>query len=94
MSCAVGRRLSSDLALLWLWRRLAAVAQIRPLAWELPCASGAALKKQKERKNVLRGEAYKQRDTVGYIGVDMNKGEVYIRRIHTTEKKKSQSLAQ
>ena len=31
--------------LLWLWQRLAAAALIRPLAWELPCATGAALKR-------------------------------------------------
>ena len=29
-----------------LWHRLAAVALIRPLAWELPCATGAALKRK------------------------------------------------
>ena len=34
-----------DLALLWLWGRPAAAALIRPLAWEPPCAAGAALKK-------------------------------------------------
>ena len=44
MSYGVGHRLSSDLALLWLWHRPAAVAQIGPLAWELPHAMGAALK--------------------------------------------------
>ena len=33
-----------DLALLWLWHRPAAVAPIRPLAWEPPYAAGAALK--------------------------------------------------
>ena len=36
-----------DRALMWLWCRLAAVALIQPLAWELPYATGAALKKQK-----------------------------------------------
>ena len=30
--------------MLWLWRRPSAVALIRPLAWELPYATGAALK--------------------------------------------------
>ena len=35
-----------DLALLWLWCRPAAPAPIRPLAWEPPCAAGAALKRQ------------------------------------------------
>ena len=33
-----------DLALLWLWCRLAATALIRPLAWEPPYAAAAALK--------------------------------------------------
>ena len=38
----------SDLALLWLWCRLAAAAPIQPLAWEPPYAVGAALKKKKK----------------------------------------------
>ena len=42
MSCGVGRRHGSDPALLCLWRRPAATALIRPLAWESPYASGAA----------------------------------------------------
>ena len=29
--------------------RLAAIAPIRPLAWEPPCATGAALKRQKDQ---------------------------------------------
>ena len=36
-----------DLALLWLWWRLAATALIRPLAWEPLYASSATLKKTK-----------------------------------------------
>ena len=36
-----------DPALLWLWYRPAAVALIQPLAWELPYATGATLKKKK-----------------------------------------------
>ena len=39
-----------DLAWLWLWCRLAAVALIRPLAWEPPCAMSVALKRQKTKK--------------------------------------------
>ena len=35
-----------DLALLWLWPRLAATAPIQLLAWELPYAAGVALKKK------------------------------------------------
>ena len=51
MSCGVGRRCGWDLGWLWLWRRLAAVAPIRPLAWKLPHAMGMALKKDKNTKS-------------------------------------------
>ena len=37
-----------DLALLWLWRRPAATALIRSLAWEPPYAASAALKSKKK----------------------------------------------
>ena len=49
MSCGVGRRCGSDLALVWLGCRPASVAPIRPLAWESPYAVGVALKKQKQK---------------------------------------------
>ena len=51
--CGVGRRFSSDLAWLWLWCRRAAAAPVQPLAWELPYASGTALKKQKQKKKKI-----------------------------------------
>ena len=47
VSCGVGHGCDSDLALLWLWHRLAATAPIRPLAWELLCATSVALKSKK-----------------------------------------------
>ena len=50
MSCGVGHRRGSDLALLWLWPKLAATASIRPLAWEPPYSAGAALEKDKKKK--------------------------------------------
>ena len=50
MSYGVGRRHGSDLVLLWLWCRPAATAPTGPLAWEPPYAAGAALKKQKKKK--------------------------------------------
>ena len=50
MSCGVGRRLSLDPALLWFWRRLGAIAPIRPLAWEPPYVVGAAPEKDKKTK--------------------------------------------
>ena len=52
VSCDVGRRFSSDLALLWLWCRPAAVAPTQPLAWELPYAGGYSPKKQKKEENI------------------------------------------
>ena len=39
-----------DLALLWLWYRLAAAAPIRPLAWEPPYAVGMAINKQTNKQ--------------------------------------------
>ena len=53
VSCGAGHRHGSDLVLLWLWLwcRPAAVAPIRSLAWEPPCATGAALKKQNKTKH-------------------------------------------
>ena len=53
MSCGVGRRRGSDPELLWLWCRLVATTRIRPLAWEPPYATGAALEKAKKKKKVL-----------------------------------------
>ena len=50
VSCGVGLRHGLDPKLLWLWCRLAAVALIGALAWELPCAVGAALKKKKRER--------------------------------------------
>jgi len=37
-------------ALLWLWYRPEAIAPIRPLAWDPPYATGAALEKTKRKK--------------------------------------------
>ena len=54
MSCGVGRRHGSDPALLWLWRGPAATALIRPLAWEFPYATGAALEKAKRQKKKIK----------------------------------------
>ena len=49
MSCGVGYRCHLDLALLWLWGRPEAAALIQPLTWELPYATGAALKSHKKK---------------------------------------------
>ena len=50
MSCDVGCRHGSDPMWLWLWRRLAAVALIRSLAWELPCEAPTAIKSKKRKR--------------------------------------------
>ena len=47
-----------DPALLWLWCRPTAVAPIRPLTWEPPCAAGAALKGQKTKKKKKKKSIY------------------------------------
>ena len=52
LSCGVGHRCGSNPALLWQWCRPMAMAPIRPLAWELPYATGAALKMQGKKKKV------------------------------------------
>ena len=51
MSCGVGCRCGSDPEWLWLWRRLVATTLLGPLAWEPPCAAGAALEKAKRQNN-------------------------------------------
>ena len=55
MSCGVGPRRGSELALLWLWHRPAAVAPSGPLAWQPPYATGVALKRQKTKKIFFDG---------------------------------------
>ena len=63
MSCGVGRRLGSDLVLLWLCHRPAATALIRPLAWQPPYATRAALKGQKTKDKKKKTEnLYDPRD--------------------------------
>ena len=52
MSYGVGGRRGSDAVLLWLWHRPAAVALIRPPAWEPPYAVGVALNRQKTKKYI------------------------------------------
>ena len=61
MSCGVGGRLDPDPVLLRLWLWLAAVAPIQPLAWELPYATDAALKRQKTNKQTKFRSEYVER---------------------------------
>ena len=66
MSCGVGHRRSSNPALLWLWCRPAAVALIPLLAWEIPYAAGAALKRQKTKKKKKRKDKKKKKRCISY----------------------------
>ena len=61
----MGRRLGLDPALLWLWRRPAATAPIRPPAWELTYAASAALEKDKKtNKQTKKDEKQKTRAAI------------------------------
>ena len=62
MSCGIGRRRGSDLALLW--QRLVATAPIGPLAWEPPYAMDAALKKKKKKLLLILNVLF-----IIYVGV-------------------------
>ena len=60
MSCGVGHRCDLDPELLWLWRRPAATALIRSLAWEPPYAAAAALERQKKKKKKKKKDTHKK----------------------------------
>ena len=61
MSGGVGRRRGSDLALLWLWHTLAAIAPTRPtsLGTSICCRCGPKKKKKTKKKE--------RKETYGYL---------------------------
>ena len=61
MSCGIGCRCGLDPELLRLWCRPAAAAPIRSLAWELPDAVGAALKKKRKKEKERKKGKKKQK---------------------------------
>ena len=67
MSCGVGRRHGSDLELLWLWRRLTAIAPMRPLAWEPPHVAGVALKRPKKKKKNIATKTIMTKDSIHFF---------------------------
>ena len=73
MSCSVGCRYHPDPMLLWFWCRPAAADLIRPLAWELPNAVGAALTIKKKFFLILSSAVYEMiiwfYPSFGYCGV-------------------------
>ena len=74
MSCSVGHRCGSDLALLCLRWRPAAAAPIRPLVWEHPYAAGAALKTHThtEGKENTAGEVPASEDATDFRQMDFS----------------------
>ena len=69
VSCGVGCRCGLDPSWLWLWPwcRSAAAAPIQPLAWELPYATGLALK-SKKRKGGREGGKKMQWENLRFAG--------------------------
>ena len=65
----VGRRHSSDLALLWLWGRPVAIPPITPLAWEPPHATGTALKRQEDKKQTTKNKTKNQQKNTHKVGL-------------------------
>ena len=53
MICGVGHRRGSDVMMLWLWFRPAAVTPIGPLAGEPPYATDVVLQKKEKRKKKI-----------------------------------------
>ena len=69
MSCGVVRRLGLDPMLPWLWCRLAAAAPIRPLALELPSATGVAIKRKMHSKTEPGPEGQEDRSEIYHSGL-------------------------
>ena len=61
MSCGGGCRRGLDSELLWVWRRLAAVALVGPLAWECLYAKSVALKTKNEKKTKNKKTQHQQK---------------------------------
>jgi len=62
VSCGVGCRCGSDPTLLRDWSRPVATAPIRPLAWEPPCATGAAQEIARRQKKKKKKEKEKEKE--------------------------------
>ena len=61
MSGGIVYQCGSDLELLWLWHRQAAVAPIRPLAWELKYATGEAPPKKNLDQTIFCSNGFKNK---------------------------------
>ena len=78
MSSGVGHRHGSDLMLLCLWHRPAAIALIKPLPCETPCATSSAPKSKNKNKKTnnkinkmkLSEQKYKLQKLSHYVTLD------------------------
>ena len=61
MSCGVGCRCGSALALLWLWHRPVTIALIWPVAWESPYTTGSSPRKGKKTKKKKKRKKKKEK---------------------------------
>ena len=77
MSCHVGHKHGLDLALLWLWHRLLAIALIRPLAWEPSYAVGMAQKRKKEKKKKEFSTTWMELETLILYEISQKEKEKY-----------------
>ena len=78
LSCGVGHRCGSDSVLLWLWCRPAAVAPIRPLAWEAPYAVSVALKDKKTKTKKTKNQNQNQPCFLAISSILLNKTLYFI----------------
>ena len=82
MSSGVGHRRDSDLACLWLWRRPATVALIRPLAWEPPhtgCSPKKIKRQKKKKKERKRKQESEMEKKLALLNIMSREGQEDIR---------------
>ena len=89
MSCGVGWSHASDLALLWLCHKPAAVAPIWPQAWEIPYATSEAKKAKRREKNIYE---FSGTGSCGGTGLILAWGDD-LRIWHFTGKAKGKAVA-
>ena len=76
--------------MLWLWHRPAAIALIRPLAWEPPYAIGVALKRPNKQTNKQKNPSKQRRESPAInLLIAVNYSRTKETRIYNGEKKVS-----
>ena len=86
MSCGGRHRRTLDPELLWLWCRLAATTPIKPLAWELPNAVGAALGKDKNKQTKNKYKPFETKTIKTWAKYNKTFLQIYTNGQHAYEK--------